>query len=126
MNVAKDRKYSKDHEWVLLDGDTATIGISDHAQEALGAIVFAELPEKGKAIAKGDSFAVLESVKAASSVYAPVSGQITWVNEALNDAPELLNDDPYNQAIIAITPVNEADLVDLMDADAYTAYLDAL
>ena len=87
-------KFTKDHEWVSLDGDIATVGISKHAADALGDVVFVEVPEIGKTVSKGDSFAVVESVKAASDVYAPVSGEVVEANDALSGAPETVNADP--------------------------------
>ena len=89
--------FTKEHEWVRVDGDVATVGISDHAQEALGDIVFAEVPEAGRSVAKGDDAAVVESVKAASDVYAPVSGDVTEGNSALGDDPSLINRDPEGE-----------------------------
>ena len=89
-----ERRYTEDHEWVLLDGDTATIGISDHAQEQLGDVVYVELPEEGAEFAEGAQVATIESVKAASEIYAPVAGEVVESNGALNDKPELVNSDP--------------------------------
>jgi glycine cleavage system H protein len=115
--------YTREHEWVRLDGDTAYIGITDHAQEALGAIVYAELPPDGKEMAVGDSLAVLESVKAASSVYTPLAGKVVSVNHALDDKPELLNEAPYENYIAGIAPVEAGMLSGLMDADSYAAFV---
>ena len=123
MDVRQNRTYTREHEWVRLEGNIAYIGITDHAQEALGAIVFAELPPEGKAVEAGDSFAVLESVKAASSVYTPVAGNIVFVNRTLDEKPELLNETPYEQPIVGISPVDAVMLAGLMDAEAYTAFV---
>lgn len=123
MDVRQNRAYTREHEWVRLEGNIAYIGITDHAQEALGAIVFAELPPEGKVLQAGDSFAVLESVKAASSVYTPVAGHVVFVNRTLDEKPELLNETPYEQPIVGISPVDEAMLAGLMDAEAYTAFV---
>jgi glycine cleavage system H protein len=123
MDVRQDRMYTREHEWVRLEGNTAYIGITDHAQEALGAIVYAELPPDGKEMKAGDSLAVLESVKAASSVYTPLAGKIVSVNHALDDKPELLNEAPYENHIAGISPVEVVMLAGLMDADSYTAFV---
>lgn len=122
MATKNDRMYTKEHEWVKVEGNVAYIGISDHAQEALGAIVFVELPAEGKVLAAGDAFAVLESVKAASSVYTPVAGRVVSANRALDPNPELLNDAPYEQHIVAIEMSGSLPS-DLMDAAAYDAFV---
>ena len=96
-NVPEDLHYSKDHEWVRLEGDVAVIGITDHAQEQLGDVVYVELPKAGEAFAANDSFGSVESVKAVSEIFTPVSGEVTEVNESLNDEPEKVNKDPYNE-----------------------------
>jgi len=95
MNYPSDLQYTRSHEWVRLEGDVATVGISDYAQDALGDVVFVELPAVGKQVSAEDSIAVVESVKTASDIYAPVAGLVTEVNEELNAKPELLNQDPY-------------------------------
>lgn len=122
-NVPQELKYTKSHEWVLAgDDDQVTIGITDHAQELLGDMVFIELPEIDKELAVGEECAVVESVKAASDVYAPLAGTVVAVNEQLADAPELINDDPYGEGWmfrLQIADVSELD--GLMDADAYAA-----
>ena len=115
-----DRKYTKDHEWVLIDGDTATIGLTDYAQRMLGDIVFVELPAPGDDIAAGGRLAVVESVKAASDVLSLPAGEVQEVNERLEDAPELLNEDPYG-AWIAKLQVREVDDSALLDERAYAA-----
>lgn len=119
-----DRKYSRDHEWILIEGNLARIGISDHAQNALGDIVFVELPAVGDTITAGASFAVVESVKAASEIYTPVGGKVVEVNEALEGEPERINADPYG-AFIAVVEVSEIDEASLLDADAYDAFVAA-
>jgi len=126
MNVRQDRRYTKEHEWVMLEGDVALVGITDYAQETMGAIVFVELPQEGKTFSMGDSFAVIESVKAASSVYSPVSGRVTSMNRTLEDKPELLNEEPYDQPLVGFSPVDAAQLEGLMDAVAYQAFLASL
>ncbi len=117
-----DRKYSRDHEWVLMDGKLARIGITYHAQDALGDIVFVDLPNVGDSFNAGDSFAAVESVKAASDIYTPVGGKVTEVNEALADAPESINADPYG-AFIAVIEVSEIDEASLMSAAEYDAFV---
>ncbi|HEX2580814.1 MAG TPA: glycine cleavage system protein GcvH [Dongiaceae bacterium] len=121
------RKYTKDHEWVALDGETATVGISDYAQEQLGDVVFVELPEPGKDIKKGKEMAVVESVKAASEVYAPISGKVVSVNEALSADTSLVNKDPLGQGwFTKISVADKAELAELMDESAYKAYCEGL
>jgi glycine cleavage system H protein len=121
-----DLKYTKDHEWVRVEEDgTVKIGITDHAQTALGDLVYIEPPEIGSTVAAGDSCAVVESVKAASDVYSPIGGEITAANELLADAPETVNQDPYGDGwLFAVRPDDNAELDALMDADAYQALLD--
>ena len=100
MSVPGDLQYTKTHEWVRREGDTATVGITDHAQDELGDVVFIELPEEGVSFGAGDAFGTIESVKAVSDLYAPVGGEVVEVNEALNDAPEKVNEDPYGEGWI--------------------------
>ena len=120
-------RFTKDHEWVRLEGDVATVGISKHAAEALGDVVFVETPDAGKALTKGDSFAVVESVKAASDVYAPVSGEVVEGNAALASAPETVNADPEGDGWFAKIRVSDASQLDaLMDRAAYDAFLATL
>jgi glycine cleavage system H protein len=120
-------RYTKEHEWVLVDGDTATVGISPYAQEQLGDVVFVELPEVGKKIEKGKEMAVVESVKAASEVYAPISGEVAEVNNALTDAPATVNEDALGKGWFAkIKLANKGELDGLMDEVAYKAYVDGL
>ncbi len=125
--LPEDLKYTKDHEWVRDNGDgSVTVGITDHAQEALGDLVFVELPEVGTVLETGseDSIAVVESVKAASDVYSPVSGEVTQVNGALNDAPETVNTDPYVDGWIFKATLTSS-LDDLMDAAEYAGLLES-
>lgn len=126
-NQPQDLKYAETHEWVRDEGDgVIAVGISDHAQELLGDLVFVELPEVGAALVAGDECAVIESVKAASDVYSPLTGEVTEVNEALADAPETINDDPYVDGwIFKLKAADPAELENLMDADAYTAHAES-
>jgi len=123
MSIPADLKYTREHEWVRIEGDTATFGISDHAQEALGDIVFVELPEIGRVLSPGDAFAVVESVKAVSDVYAPVGGEVIEVNEELEGEPEKINTDPYGSGWIARVKVDGGS-TELLDAAAYTTFLE--
>ena len=119
--VPTELKFLSTHEWVLVEGDIATIGVSDHAQELLGDLVYVELPEQGSTVAAGDSVGVIESVKAASDTYAPLSGEIIEVNDQLEDAPEQINNDPYGDGWmykIALEDLEEVE--NLLDAEAYT------
>ena len=119
--------FTKDHEWVRLEGDVATVGITKHAADALGDVVFVETPEAGKSVTKGDSFAVVESVKAASDVYAPISGEVIEGNAALGDAPETVNDQPEGAGWFAKIKVADPSEVEaLMDRAAYEDFLGTL
>lgn len=121
--VSESMKYAESHEWAKLDGDIATIGISDHAQMELGDVVYVELPEVGKAIAKGETFGVVESVKAASDVYSPVSGEVVEINSALVDKPSTVNSSPFGDAWMMKIKVSKASEMDsLMDPAAYTKH----
>jgi len=124
--VPEDLKYTKDHEWVRDNGDgTVTVGITDHAQNALGDLVFVEVPEAGKQLSQGDACAVVESVKAASDVYSPLEGEVTESNEVLGDAPETINEDPYGDGWIFRLRLRDTDrLADLMDAAAYAKFME--
>ncbi|MDE2514393.1 MAG: glycine cleavage system protein GcvH [Rhodospirillales bacterium] len=127
MPAAPDIRYTRDHEWVSLDGDVATIGITDHAQEALGDIVFVELPEPERAVTEGEACAVVESVKAASDVYAPLSGKVVEINQAVIDDPALVNGDPMGGAWFFRLELDEPEAFDaLMDEAAYAEYLETL
>ena len=120
-------RYTRDHEWIRLDGDVATIGITDYAQEQLGDIVFVELPEIGKKLDKGAEAAVVESVKAASEVFAPVSGEVVEVNGALSDQPGAVNEDPEgNGWFMRMRVADKASVDGLMDAAAYKAFLETI
>jgi glycine cleavage system H protein len=120
-NTPQDLRYAKTHEWIRIDGDEVTIGVTDYAQHALGDVVFAELPEVGRKLTRGDTFGVVESVKAASDVYAPLSGVVTAINDTLLDAPETINTDPYDAGwMLKIKPSNlEGEYDQLLDAAAY-------
>ena len=124
-NVPGDLRYTKDHEWVRIEDDgSAVVGITDHAQQALGDLVFVEVPEVDQTVASGDGVAVVESVKAASDVYAPFAGTVLAANAALADAPELINSDPYGDGWIARLAVDDrAEIEALMDANAYDQFL---
>lgn len=124
MNVPQNLRYNNSHEWVLLEGDIATVGISDHAQEELTDVVFVELPPVGKTVDIGDPTAVVESVKAASDIYAPVSGEVVEVNEAVEADPSLVNTDPYGKGWIFKLRVKDVAQVDaLLDAEGYAALI---
>lgn len=120
-------KYAKSHEWARVEEDgTVTVGITDHAQEALGDVVFVEAPGVGDRIAAGDQAGVVESVKAASDIYAPIAGEVIEVNETLEDAPETVNSDPYNDGwFYKLRPEDTAELDELMSAEDYAAHCDA-
>ncbi len=112
MSVPQDLQYTKSHEWVRVEDDVVTVGITEHAQEELGDVVFVELPEEGDDIGAGDTFGTIESVKAVSDLYAPVGGEVVEVNGSLNDTPENVNEDPYGEGwIVKIRTSEEADLL---------------
>ncbi len=120
-------RYSRDHEWVRLDGDAAVIGITDHAQEQLGDVVYVELPEVGRSFAKGAEAAVVESVKAASEVFAPIAGEVVAVNDALAEEPALVNQSPEDAGwFFKVKPDDKSEIEGLMDADAYKAFLETI
>ncbi len=120
MNIPADLKYTESHEWVRLETDgTLTVGITEYAQDALGDIVFVELPQVGKTFTAGDDAAVVESVKAASDIYAPVSGTVTAVNQPVADAPDLINSDAYGAWLFKLQPQDANAINGLLDADAY-------
>lgn len=120
MSVPEELQYTRSHEWVRTEGDTATIGITDHAQDELGDIVFVELPEEGTTFDAGDSFGTVESVKAVSDLYTPVGGEVVEVNEALNDQPEKINEDPYGEGwIIKLRASDEGDLLSASDYEQF-------
>ncbi len=121
-DIPAELRFAESHEWAKQEGDLIVVGISDHAQEALGDVVFVELPEIGKVFAAGDAAGVVESVKAASDIYSPVAGEVVEVNDALGDGPEELNNSPYSSWIFKVKPSNAADdLAKLLDAAAYKA-----
>lgn len=120
-----DYRYTKDHEWIKIDGSTGTIGITEYAQHELGDVVFVELPKVGARIKAGESFGSVESVKAVSDIFSPVSGEIAEINSALVDAPEKINQDPHGSAwLVRIKLENASEANALMDAKAYQAYVD--
>lgn len=124
LSFSEDVKYTKDHEWAQANGDIVTIGLSDYAQDQLGEIVFVELPEVGDTFSKGDEFGSVESVKAVSEVYIPISGEIIEINETLEDAPELVNEDCYEGGwLIRVKPSDLSQLDELMDKAAYLEML---
>jgi glycine cleavage system H protein len=122
MDIPAELRYSSDHEWVRVEGTTVTIGITEYAQDALGDVVFVEMPDSGLSVAAGESFSEVESTKSVSDIYAPITGAVVEVNGALESQPELLNSDPYGQGwICRIEIANPAELDGLMDAEAYRA-----
>ena len=123
--IPENLKYSTDHDWVRLEDDgLVVIGITDHAQEALGELVFVEVPEEGQSFQRGESCAVVESVKAASDINAPITGEVASVNAALEESPELVNQNPYGEGwLIRLRPSDPAELDELLDADAYSRLL---
>lgn len=126
MEFPTGLRYSQEHEWVAVDGDIATIGITDYAQEQLGDVVYVELPTVGKVLNKDDTFGVVESVKAVSDIYAPVSGTVTETNADLPNAPELVNADPYGKAwMIRVRLSNPQEVNEMMDAAAYQKFVEA-
>ena len=124
-DVPSELKFLSSHEWVLVEGDIATVGVSDHAQELLGDLVYVELPEQGSSISAGDSVAVIESVKAASDTYAPVSGEVVEINSELEDSPEKINDDPYGDGWMYKVSLEDPEEVEaLLDAEAYAVVIE--
>ena len=120
-------KYSKDHEWALFSGDTITVGITDHAQDALGEIVFLELPAVGRDLKKGETLGVVESIKAVSDIYAPATGQVIETHKELTDNPGQINGDPYKQGwLLKMKITDKSSLDHLMDRDAYVKYVESL
>lgn len=119
-----DLKYAKEHEWVRVDGDVATIGISDFAQDQLGEVVYVDLPGEGDEVTSGETFGEIESVKSVSELFSPVSGEVVKVNESLDDAPETVNEDPYGGGwMIQVRLSDPSQLDGLLDADAYEAFV---
>ncbi len=126
ITYPSDRKYSQTHEWAKMDGELAVIGISDYAQDALGDIVFVELPVVGMKLEKGQTFGVVESVKAASDVFAPLSGEVESINDQLTESPDLVNKDSFNAGwMLKLRPSNPAELNDLLDAATYKIKIEA-
>ena len=126
MDIPTNLKYTKSHEWVRLEDDgTATIGITQHAQELLGDMVFAEIPQVGRNLKQGEECAVVESVKAAADVYAPISGEVTAVNAELESAPEKINQDAYAAWLFKVKPTNTSELGGLLDAGSYQKVLES-
>jgi len=122
--IKSELKYSKDHEWVLVEGNKVKIGITDHAQDSLGDVVFVDLPEEGDEVTANESFGTVESVKAVSDVYSPVSGKVVESNSALADSPELVNSDPYGEGWMIVVELDDpSQLDDLMSAEEYEAFL---
>ena len=118
-----DLKYTKDHEWIRVTGDTADVGITDYAQQQLGDVVFVELPQVGRVLAQGEVFGTIESVKAVSELFSPVAGEVVAVNDALTSAPELVNSEPHAAWIIKVQPSSAAELDALLDAAAYQQHV---
>jgi glycine cleavage system H protein len=126
-SASPNKRYTKEHEWVVLDGDVATIGITDHAQQQLGDVVFVELPEPGRAVAAGEACAVVESVKAASDIFAPLTGKVTETNAEIIDDPALVNSDAEGEAWFFRLEIDDTAAFDaLLDADAYNEYVETL
>jgi glycine cleavage system H protein len=125
MSIPDNLKYTSEHEWISVEGSVATVGITDHAQSELGDVVYVELPTVGTSLDAKASFGTVESVKALSDLYSPIAGQVELLNEALEDAPELVNDDPYGKGwMIQIRIEDPTELQGLMSADAYREYLE--
>jgi glycine cleavage system H protein len=125
MNVPEDLRYSQDHEWVRLDDGKIRVGITDYAQDALGDVVFVQLPDVGQGVTGGESFSEVESTKSVSDIYAPVSGTVVEVNADLADAPQRLNEDPYGEGWICVIEVADPSQLDeLLDAEAYRALIE--
>lgn len=125
MEFPKDLKYTKEHEWVKVEGNIAIVGITDYAQDSLGDVVYVELPQEGGSVTKNEPFGVVESVKAVSDLYSPVSGSVTEVNDAIIDSPEVINEDPYGDAwMIKVEVGNDSDLGDLLSADEYQKFIE--
>jgi glycine cleavage system H protein len=125
MSIPDDLKYTKDHEWARQRGNSVQVGITDFAQDQLGDVVFVELPAVGDVVKRGESFGVVESTKAVSELFAPISGKVVEVNDPLVEAPESINEDPYEEGwMIAIEPSDPKELADLLDAKAYKAHVD--
>lgn len=127
MDFPEDLRYTKEHEWARLKGDVVTIGITEYAQDSLGEIVFVELPEEGAEVNQGESIGSLESVKAVSDLFSPISGTVSEINDSLSDSPEMINEDPYGDAwMVRIKISNKSELDGLMDAASYKKFVETL
>ena len=125
MEFPKDLRYTKEHEWVRVEGNIATVGITDYAQDSLGDVVYLELPSDGAAVTKDEAFGVVESVKAVSDLYSPISGTVIEINDALVDSPEVINDDTYGDAwMLKVEMSSTAELKELLTADEYKKYVE--
>jgi glycine cleavage system H protein len=125
MNFPDDLRYTREHEWARRKGKNVVVGITEYAQDQLGDVVYLELPDVGDPVKKGDSFGVVESTKAVSELFAPVSGKVVEVNDPLSDAPETVNEDPYEEGwMVVIEPSDPAELEELLDAKAYQAFVE--
>jgi glycine cleavage system H protein len=125
MNFPDDLRYTREHEWARRKGKNVVIGITEYAQDQLGDVVYLELPDVGDAVKKGDAFGVVESTKAVSELFAPVSGKVVEVNDPLSDAPETVNEDPYEEGwMVVVEPSDPAELEELLDAKAYQAFVE--
>jgi glycine cleavage system H protein len=125
MDFPEDLRYTREHEWARKKGNTVVVGITDFAQDQLGDVVYVELPDVGDPVKKGESFGVVESTKAVSELFAPLSGKVVEVNDPLSDAPETINDDPYEEGwMIVIEPADQKDIEALLDAKAYRAFVE--
>ncbi len=125
MNVPDELKYTRDHEWARVQGNRVTVGITDFAQDQLGDVVYVELPDVGEVVKKGEAFGVVESTKAVSDLFSPVSGKVVEVNAPLADGPETVNEDPYEEGWMIVVEASDAkDLADLMDAAAYRKFVE--
>jgi glycine cleavage system H protein len=125
-NIPTNLKYTNDHEWTLVEGDTVTIGVTDYAQSALGDIVFVELPEVGRMVNKGDSFGVVESIKSVSDLYTPLTGEVIDANQDLESAPESCNSDPYGAWMIKIKTTNSEEIKELLSPEKYEEHCKSL
>ena len=125
MDFPKELRYSKEHEWAKIEGSIVTVGITDYAQDSLGDVVYVELPSEGTTVTKEETFGVVESVKAVSDLYSPVSGKVIEVNDALVDSPEVINDDPYGDAwMIKVEIISPAEIEELLAADEYKQFVE--
>ncbi len=125
MNHPNELKYTKEHEWIKIEGDLAVIGITDYAQDSLGDVVYLELPEEGDSITRDEGFGVVESVKAVSDLYAPLSGAVSEINDSLVESPEIINDDPYGEAwMLKVDVENTSELDELLSAEEYEQYIE--